>query len=114
MNLSELIALAKAGYKKKDIDELLKLDVTPEPEPEEPAQENGPREDAEAQPAGEESPVNDEIENEELNAAREEIDKLKKDLDLAQSLNRLFDVTQNMDDKEERDKRIREFARELM
>lgn len=114
MNLSELIALAKAGYKKKDIDELLKLDATPEPEPEEPAPENGPKEDAELQPAGEESPDNDEIENEELNAAREEIDKLKKDLDLAQSLNRLFDVTQNMDDKEERDKRIREFARELM
>ena len=43
MNINDIIALAKSGYKKKDIDELLKLEA-PEPAPEPAVEEIEDRE----------------------------------------------------------------------
>lgn len=54
LNLFDIVDLAKAGYKKKDIDEILKKagedksDPEPEPEPpEQPPEENGEKDRAE-------------------------------------------------------------------
>lgn len=112
MNLNDIIALAKSGYKKKDIDELLALDVTPEI-PDEPAQENGQKDDAEVQQAEDNDPIDDTIQKQ-IEEAQSEIRKLKDDLAAAQKLNRTYDITRGLDELEERRKRIEELARKMM
>ena len=90
MDLKDIISLARAGYKKKDIDELLKTPVDePDPEPE-------PDDSTEPDPAPEggdgASPEDDEPETkpdfEKLyNDMKKEMEDVKKQLAAAQKAN---------------------------
>ena len=89
MTLGEIIALAKAGYKKQDIDDLLKIKVDePEPDPDPGADpistepDNGSKGDPVASP--EDDPDFENLYNE----LKSEFDKLKNELLMAQEKNR--------------------------
>ena len=90
MKLTDVIALAKAGYKKADIDELLKVPVDEqEPEAEDPEStdaETGPEEEA-----GEESPEESETDPVAYKQLYEDLkkdhDTLQKELKKAQKTN---------------------------
>ena len=119
MNISDIIALSKAGYKKKDIDELLALDNKPEapepasePEPE-PDTGNGQKDDPNVDPEPEPQPVNDDI-----NKLKEQYDQkiaeLKKKLEAAQKANVSKNIDNGKDEAAERLKRITDYARSKM
>ena len=86
MKLTDIIALAKAGYKKDDIDELLQVPIDePEPIPTAPDStepESGPEGGPEPSP---EKPSSDQPDYEQLyKAVLGQIDTLKNDLKIAQ------------------------------
>lgn len=112
MNLNDIIALAKSGYRKKDIEELLAMDVTPE-NPDEPAPENDQKDDTNEQQAVTDDSIDDNIQKQ-IEEAQAEIQKLKDDLAAAQKLNRTYDITRGLDELEERRKRIEALARNMM
>lgn len=90
MNLLDIISLAKAGYKKSDIDELLKIQVD-EPDQGQPAPESTEPDAAPEGGADDKSPENTQTDPdyEQLyNQLREELDKVKTDLKAAQDINR--------------------------
>ena len=118
MNITDIIALSKAGYKKKDIDELLKLEV-PEPEekaPVEPEQidntdiENGPKEGAEDVPAGVDNTGNVEI-NKQIEAANQKIAELEKKLAAAQAVNISKNNDNGRNETADRNSRIADYVR---
>lgn len=121
MNMSDIIALAKAGYKKKDIDDLLKVELPdnePAPVPAdfpEPDQdtENGQRDDAEGDPGLPDPDPGVEIKIE-IEKQKQEIADLRQKLAAAQKAN----VSRNIDDGRdltaERNARIANYARDLM
>ena len=118
MNITDIIALSKAGYKKKDIDELLKMDVPQEPEPAsepepEPGTENGQKDDTKVDPVPAPQPVNDDI-----NKLKEQYDlkiaELEKKLEAAQKANVSKNIDNGKDEAAERQKRITDYARSLM
>ena len=86
MKLTDIIALAKAGYKKDDIDELLQVPIDePEPisaAPDSTEPESGPEGGPEPSP---EKPSPDQPDYEQLyKAVLGQIDTLKNDLKIAQ------------------------------
>ena len=95
MNLLDIISLAKAGYKKADIDELLAIQIDePEPEP----QPDSTEPDIGAKGAPDPSPEQsaDAPDYEQLyNELRSELDKVKNDLKVAQQRNISHDNSGN-------------------
>ena len=89
MNLLDIISLAKAGYKKADIDELLAIQIDePEPEPQ-PDNSTEPDIGAKGAPDPSPEPSADDPDYEQLyNDLRSELDKVKNDLKVAQDANR--------------------------
>lgn len=90
MNLLDIISLAKAGYKKSDIDELLKIQVD-EPDQDKQTPESTEPDAAPEGGADDKSPENTQTDPdyEQLyNQLREELDKVKTDLKAAQDINR--------------------------
>lgn len=90
MNLLDIISLAKAGYKKSDIDELLKIQVD-EPDQGQQTPESTEPETAPEGGADDRSPekANDVPDYEALyKSLQEELDKVKTDLKAAQDINR--------------------------
>ena len=119
MNINDIIALAKSGYKKKDIDELLKLEVpepaaepVPDPEPAQPI-ENGQKDDAEDVAPGEDSKVDDSI-NEQIEAAQKKIRELEAKLQKAQSVNIQKNVDNGRNEAADRKNRINDYVRNSM
>ena len=106
MKLDEMIALAKAGYKKKDIDAIIASENEKANNPSHDANsENAGDSPAETESTGEESateegaPTEEEdITNEALKDAYAEIESLKKDLAKAQAANVNKEVSDNGDD----------------
>lgn len=87
MNLLDIISLAKAGYKKADIDELLAIQID-EPEPEPAAGSTEPDIDAKGAPDPSPEPSASDPDYEQLyNDLRSELDKVKNDLKVAQQRN---------------------------
>ena len=88
MTLGEIIALAKAGYKKQDIDELLAIKVDePDPEPEDPKSTENPS-GSEGDPDTSPEDPEDKPDFEDMyNSLQKEFDKLKEDLKKAQEKN---------------------------
>ena len=96
MNLIDIISLAKAGYKKADIDELLAIQID-EPEPE-PQTDNSTEPDIGAKGAPDPSPEPsaDDPDYEQLyNDLQSELDKVKNDLKVAQQRNISHDNSGN-------------------
>ena len=88
MNLLDIISLAKAGYKKADIDELLAIPID-EPDPEPAAGSTEPDDGSKGEPEPSPEPSADDPDYEQLyNDLRSELDKVKNDLKLAQDANR--------------------------
>ena len=119
MNINDIIALAKSGYKKKDIDELLKLEVpepatepVPDPEPAQPI-ENGQKDDAEDLAPGGDNKVDDSI-NEQLEAAQKRISELEAKLQRAQSVNIQKNIDNGRNEVAERESRIADYVRNMM
>ncbi len=99
MNLLDIISLAKAGYKKSDIDELLKIpddDPGPDNDPESTEPENGPEGGPEDVP---EDQKNEPDYKELYTNLEKEMEDLKKQLQSAQDKNR----RQNNDDPKPED-----------
>lgn len=106
MKLDEIIALAKAGYKKKDIDAIIAENEKPSHDANSSASgeslvveettNDAPAETEEVE-AVEEAPKESDIANEALSAAYAEIEKLKADLSAAQKLNTTKEVTNTVD-----------------
>ena len=96
MNLLVIISLAKAGYKKADIDELLAIQIDePEPEPQ-PDNSTEPDIDAKGAPDPSPEPSADVPDYEQLyNDLRSELDKVKNDLKVAQQRNISHDNSGN-------------------
>ena len=98
MKFSDIIALAKAGYKPNEIKDLLALQTAEEPAPDdtEPA-EIGQKDDAQPDPENAEgSPAADEAAAEsarQIKRLEEEIATLKKDLQKAQASNARTDLS---------------------
>ena len=115
MNINDIIALAKSGYKKKDIDELLKMETPkdPEPIPEEPLPESPERDPEQEQPEPEEKEGDDDI-KEQINRANLEIADLKAKLAKAQAQNVRKNIDDGRDAAADRDARIADYARRLM
>lgn len=118
MNISDIIALSKAGYRKKDIDELLKLDIPQDPDPAsepepEPDTGNGQKDGAKVDPEPDPQPVNDDI-----NKLKEQYDQkiaeLEKKLEAAQKTNVSKNIDNGKDEAAERLKRITDYARSKM
>ena len=118
MNISDIIALSKAGYKKKDIDELLKMDIPQDPEPAsepepEPDTGNGQKDGTKVDPDPASQPVNDDI-----NKLKEQYDQkiaeLEKKLEAAQKANVSKNIDNGKDEAAERLKRITDYARSKM
>ena len=87
MNLLDIISLAKAGYKKADIDELLAIQID-EPEPEPQPNSTEPDIGAKGAPDPSPEPSADDPDYEQLyNDLRSELDKVKNDLKVAQQRN---------------------------
>ena len=88
MNLLDIISLAKAGYKKADIDELLAIPID-EPDPEPAAGSTEPDDGSKGEPEPSPEPSADDPDYEQLyNDLRSELDKVKNDLKVAQDANR--------------------------
>ena len=88
MNLLDIISLAKAGYKKADIDELLAIPID-EPDPEPAAGSTEPDDGSKGEPEPSPEPSANDPDYEQLyNDLRSELDKVKNDLKLAQDANR--------------------------
>lgn len=88
MNLLDIISLAKAGYKKADIDELLAIQID-EPEPEPAAGSTEPDDGSKGEPEPSPEPSADDPDYEQLyNELRSELEKVKNDLKVAQDANR--------------------------
>lgn len=105
MKLDEMIALAKAGYKKKDIDAIIASENEKANNTSHDANsENAGDSPAETESTGEESateeaaPTEEDITNEALKDAYAEIESLKKDLAKAQAANVNKEVSDNGDD----------------
>lgn len=95
MNLIDIISLAKAGYKKADIDELLAIQID-EPEPEPQPDSTEPDIDAKGAPdPSPESSANDPDYEQLYNDLRSELDKVKNDLKVAQQRNISHDNSGN-------------------
>lgn len=107
MKLDEIIALAKAGYKKKDIDAIIAENEKPSHDANssasgeslvvEDATNDAPAASEEVVEVVEEVPKESDITNEALSAAYAEIEKLKADLNAAQKLNTTKEVTNTVD-----------------
>lgn len=88
MNLLDIISLAKAGYKKADIDELLAIPID-EPEPEPAAGSTDPDDGSKGEPEPSPEPSANDPDYEQLyNDLRSELEKVKNDLKVAQDANR--------------------------
>ena len=119
MKLTDIIALAKAGYQKEDVDELLAMDNKPEapepasePEPE-PDTGNGQKDDPKVDPEPEPQPVNDDIQK--LKTQYDQrIADLEKKLETAQKKNINHNNDDGKNEAAERNKRIADYARSLM
>ena len=119
MNINDIIALAKSGYKKKDIDELLKLetpepapDPAPDPDPAKPI-ENDRKDDAEDEATGGDDKADDSI-NEQLTEALKRIAELEEKLKKAQSTNIKKNVSDDKNEAADRADRIRDYVRKMM
>lgn len=112
MNLLDIISLTKAGYKKKDIDDLLKLELEPA-EPDEPETENEPEEVSQDQPeeSGTESEMPETVTVESL---QKKIEKLEVDLKQAQKQNREKGEELDHNQPDETQKRLEALARSYM
>lgn len=98
MNLLDIISLAKAGYKKADIDELLAIQID-EPEPEPAAGSTEPDDGSKGEPEPSPEPSAKDPDYEQLyNDLRSELDKVKNDLKVAQDANRKKPVDPNEPD----------------
>lgn len=120
MTINEIIALAKAGYKKKDIDAYLAAEDKPEPDTSdpdtsdlEPVIENGQKDGAEDNPDPQPDNADDEIKTE-LEKTRAELEDLKKKLAAAQKENIKKNNDSHTDTAAEREKRIQDYARRMM
>ena len=97
MKLSEIIALAKAGYKKADIEDLLLVEVDePEPEPDPVSTEPDTGSEGDPEPSPEPSPDPDFQEM--YNSLKTEFDKIKEDLKIAQENNKRSPAPDPKDD----------------
>ena len=95
MNLLDIISLAKAGYKKADIDELLAIQID-EPEPEQQPDSTEPDIGAKGALDPSPEPSADDPDYEQLyNDLRSELDKVKNDLKVAQQRNVSHDNSGN-------------------
>lgn len=98
MNLLDIISLAKAGYKKADIDELLEIPIDePDPEPAAGSTESDDGSKGEPEPSPEPS-ANDPDYEQLYNDLRSELEKVKNDLKVAQDANRKKPVDPNEPD----------------
>lgn len=103
MKLDEIIALAKAGYKKKDIDAIIasndnetsRDNTTSQTTADDSAVESTTAEDS---APVEDAPTEEDITSEALKDAYAEIESLKKDLAKAQAANVNKEVSDNGDD----------------
>lgn len=116
MKLDEMIALAKAGYKKKDIDAIIESENNASREETKPSHdaETSPVEESageESAPVEDEAPTAEDITSEALKNAYAEIESLKKDLAKAQAANVNKEVT---NDSEEDSKTIEDMVRSFM
>lgn len=94
MKLGDIIALAKMGFKKEDIDRYLSMETAADPdstEPESPAKETGAGEPEERSPEPEPQPepekTADHDTSEQIKALEDQITDLKKQLENAQKQN---------------------------
>ena len=95
MNLLDIISLAKAGYKKADIDELLAIQID-EPEPEPAAGSTEPDNGSKGEPEPSPEPSANDPDYEQLyNDLRSELEKVKNDLKVAQQRNISHDNSGN-------------------
>ena len=98
MNFLDIISLAKAGYKKADIDELLAVPID-EPDPEPAAGSTDPDDGSKGEPEPSPEPSAKDPDYEQLyNELRSELDKVKNDLKVAQDANRKKPVDPNEPD----------------
>ena len=95
MNLLDIISLAKAGYKKADIDELLAIQID-EPEPKPAAGSTEPDDGSKGEPEPSPEPsANDPDYKQLYNDLRSELEKVKNDLKVAQQRNISHDNSGN-------------------
>ena len=95
MNLLDIISLAKAGYKKADIDELLAIQID-EPEPEPAAGSTEPENGSKGEPEPSPEPSANGPDYEKLyKEVLEQVNILKEDLKVAQEQNRRADNSGN-------------------
>lgn len=91
MTLGEIIALAKAGYRKQDIDDLLKIQIDePDPDPDPGADPDSTEPDtgSKGDPGASPEDPEDKPDYEDMySSLKEEFDKLKEDLKKAQEKN---------------------------
>ena len=120
MTINEIIALAKAGYKKKDIDDIIAAEDKPEPDTSDPdtsdpdpVKENGQKAGAEDNPEPQPDNGNDEIKAE-LEKTRAELEEVKKKLAAAQKDNVKKNIDSHTDEAAEREKRLQDYARKMM
>lgn len=105
LTLADIISLSKSGYKKKDIDELLSMEIPEESEELESIQED------ESQSNHQQELKDD---DEESIKYKEENERLKAQLKELQEMNRNKDSSDNSDSPEERQRRIMERAKKFM
>ena len=88
MNMLDRISLAKAGYKKKEIEEMLEADNTNNEESENASEENEAEEieEAEIDDSGEEGNI-EEPENDLIKELTRQVEELQKELKEAQKKN---------------------------
>lgn len=105
LTLTDIIALSKSGYKKKDIDELLSMEIPEESEELESVQEDETQ-----------SHLQQELkdDNEESINYKEEYEQLKAQLKELQEMNRNKDLSDISDSVEERKQRMLERAKKFM
>lgn len=106
MTLADIIALSKSGYKKKDIDELLAMEL-PEEDPEPESPEKTPEH-------GDQDQEEPEADKESMDNIKEENEKLKAQLEQLQKENREKDRTDPADTEAARLKRLQERAKQFM
>ena len=95
MNLIDIISLAKAGYKKADIDELLAVPID-EPDPEPAAGSTDPDDGSKGEPEPSPEPSVKDPDYESLyKEVLEQLNILKEDLKVAQEHNRRSDNSGN-------------------
>lgn len=105
LTLTDIIALSKSGYKKKDIDDLLSMEIPEESEELESVQEDETQ-----------SHLQQELkdDNEESINYKEEYEQLKAQLKELQEMNRNKDLSDISDSVEERKQRMLERAKKFM